>query len=213
MPWDAFSASRQGSIAPYGSAATGVPLSIGGPSRGFEVGQPSSLSRRGSRFTTASPLQGRGPPLSHRISILNTPEGTRGGVEGEGGEDDLMLGMDLPVSDETGDFQLPGPEGSEDVQTAAQKQWIAAALDSESQNFLDFLDARIQEQMLLPEGQEEQSTRHATFEGLLLPGEHSKEVAATAFLHVLSLASKHLVHVKQDDFFFGEIELAIAIDV
>lgn len=125
-----------------------------------------------------------------------------------------MLGGDLlPSGDETKDFQLYGPAAAVDTQTAAQSQWVAAALDSESRNFLDFLDAQIQARDPTAEEEQEEEgeklRRSATFEGLLPPTEHTRVVAAQAFLHVLTLASKNLVNVRQDEG-FGEIEIAIA---
>jgi meiotic recombination protein REC8, fungi type len=219
MPWDVFSASRQGSVRPFGSAAAGMPSSAGGLGRGFELGPPSLLSRRGSRLTTASPLQGRGPPLplSQRISILSTPDRAGLTTSGALGEDDEMLGGELPplAGDDSEGFQLYGPAAAAvDTQTAAQSQWIAAALDSESRNFLDFLDAQIQAQAPVAAEEDEAGGTPrptATFEGLLPPGEHTRVVAAQAFLHVLTLASKNLVSVEQEEG-FGEIELTIAVE-
>ena len=220
MPWDSFSASRQGSIHPFGSAAGGMTSSVGGPSRGFELGPPSALSRRTSRLTTASPLQGRGlpVPLSQRISIISTPDRERLATSSAlVGDDDEMLGGDLPpLGDEIEDFQLYGPAAAVDTQTAAQSQWAAAALDSESRNFLDFLDAQIQAREPTAEQEQEEEGKKlrqsATFEGLLPPTEHTRVVAAQAFLHVLTLASKNLVNVRQDEG-FGDIEIAIALKV
>jgi meiotic recombination protein REC8, fungi type len=220
MPWDVYSASRLGSARPFGSAAAGMTSSVGGPVGGFELGPPSILSRRGSRLTTASPLHGRGPPLplSQRISIISTPEreGLPSGAAFEGDID--MFGGELPpLGDESEEFHLYGPAAAVDTQTAAQSQWLAAALDSESRNFLDFLDAQIQAQPLTAEEEEEElpggerQQRTATFEGLLPPGEHSRVVAAQAFLHVLTLASKNLITVMQEEG-FGDIELGIAVE-
>ena len=211
----------------FGSAAAGMTSSVGGPGRGFELGPPSRLSRGGSRLTTASPLQGRGPPvpLSQRISIISTPDRAALTTSGALGEDDEMLGLELPplAGDESEDFQLYGPAAAVDTQTAAQSQWIAAALDSESRNFLDFLDAQIKAQApaaAAPAAAEEADDEDeagetpkptATFEDILPPAEHSRVVAAQAFLHVLTLASKSLVRVDQEEG-FGEIQLAIAVE-
>lgn len=219
MPWDFYSASRHGSIRPSGSAAAGMISSVGGPGRGFELGPPSALSRRVSRLTTASPLQGRGPPvpLSQRISIISTPDRERPATSGALGEDDDMLGGELPpLEDQSEDFQLYGPAAAVDTQTAAQIQWLVAALDSESRNFLDFLDAQIQANVATtiaeePEDEGARATQTATFEGLLPPMEHTRMVAAQAFLHVLTLASKNLVTVRQDEG-FGDIDIAIAVE-
>lgn len=194
-----------------------MPSSVGGPARGFELGPPPALSRRGSRLITPSPLQGRGLPLplSQRISILSTPDRERLATSGAMAEDEEMLGGELPaLKDESEDFQLYGPAAAVDTQTAAQNQWINAALDSESRNFLDFLDAQIQAQASFGGEEQEEGERPrptATFGRLLPPGEHSRMVAAQAFLHVLTLASKNLVTVRQDEG-FGDIELAIAIE-
>jgi meiotic recombination protein REC8, fungi type len=218
MPWDIFSVSRQGSVRPVGSAAAGMTSSVGGPGRGMELGPPPGLSRRGSRLTTASPLQGRGVPLplSQRISIISTPDRERLATSGAFGEDDEMLGAELPaVGDESDEFQFFGPAATVGTQTAAQSQWVAAALDSESKNFLDFMDAQMQAQapaVAEEEGEAGESRRpRATLEGLLPPQEHSRAVAAQAFLHVLTLASKSLVTVRQEEG-FGDIELVIAVE-
>lgn len=218
MPWDVYSASRQGSIRPFGSAAAGMTSSVGGTAQGLELGPPSALSRRGSRLMAASPLQGRGPPLplSQRISIISTPERERGATTGALVEDEEMLGGELPpLEDESEEFQLHGLVAGPDTQTAGQSHWVAAALDSESRNFLDFLDAQIQAQAPTVEKQlqegVERPRRTATFEGLLPPGEHTKVVAAQAFMHVLTLASQNWVSVRQDEG-FGDLELAIAVD-
>lgn len=45
---------------------------------------------------------------------------------------------------------------------------------------------------------------------LLSPMEHTRVVAAQAFLHVLTLASKNLVNVRQDEG-FGNIEITIDV--
>jgi meiotic recombination protein REC8, fungi type len=132
------------------------------------------------------------------------------------GEDDDMLGGELPpLVDESQDFQLYGPAAAVDTQTAAQSQWLAAALDSESRNFLDFVDAQIRakEPMVLEEPQNGgRGLRQAvTFEDLLPSSEHTRMVAAQAFLHVLTLASKNLVIVRQHEG-FGDIEIAIAVE-
>lgn len=216
MPWDRYSGSRPVSIRPIGSAGAGMTSSVGGLARGFELGPPSTLSRRDSRLTTASPLQGRGliRPLSQRISIISTPDRERLSTSGALEHDDDMLGGESPaMGDDNEEFQLYGPAAAVDTQTATQSQWVTAALDSESRNFLDFLDAQIQPQSPALGEEQEEGERPipvATFETLLPPTEHTRMVAAQAFLHVLTLASKKLVTVRQEEG-FGDIELAIAM--
>jgi meiotic recombination protein REC8, fungi type len=217
-PWGIFSASRRGSARPLGSAAAGMSSSVAGPALGFELGPPSALSGRGPRVTTVSPLQGRGPhlTLSQRISIISTPDQERLARSGALGNYEEMLEAELAsLGDESEEFQLYGPPAAVDTQTAAQRQWIAAALDSESRNFLDFLDAQVQAQAPSAADQQEEDSETpkwtTTFERLLPPSENTRVVAAQAFLHVLTLASKDLVTVRQDKE-FGDIELAIALE-
>jgi meiotic recombination protein REC8, fungi type len=193
--------------------------SVGGPSRGFEFGPPSALSRRASRLTTASPLQGRGQPVppSQRISIISTPGRRRFAISGGLELDDDTLGGELPLLEgESEDFQLYGPAAAVDTQIVSQSQSLAAALDSESRNFLGFLDAQIQtkEPMVAEEPQDGGwgPGRAVTFEGLLPSSEHTRMVAAQAFMHVLTLASKNLVVVRQEED-FGDIEIAITVEV
>lgn len=218
MPWDIYSISRQGSTRLPGSAAAGRSVSVGGHAQDFDHGPPSVLSNRRSRLTTASPLHGRGPlpPLSQRISIMSTPDRERLATSSRLGEDDEFLGGELPpLGDESEEFQLSGPAAAVGTQAAGRSQLVAAALDSESRNFLDFLDAQIHAQAPTVEGQHEEGVevarRTATFEELLPPGEHTRAVAAQAFLHVLALASRDLVSVRQDEG-FGDLELTIAVD-
>jgi len=192
--------------------------SAGGPGRGLELGPTSAFSGRASRLTTASPLQGRGQPipLSQRISIISTPDRRRPAISSGLGEDDDIIGGELPLLEaESQDFQRYGPAAAVDTQIAAQSQWIAAALDSESRNFLDFVDAQMQamEPMIREQPQDGGSgpRQAVTFEDLLPSTQHTRMVAAQAFLHVLTLASKNLVVVRQLEG-FGDIEIAIAVE-
>jgi meiotic recombination protein REC8, fungi type len=217
-PWGIYSAPRPGSTRHFGSAAAGMTSSAGGPGRGFELGLPSAFSGRASRLTTASPLQGRSQPvpLSQRISIISTPGRRRLAISSGLGEDYDMLGGEIPLLEgESEDFQLCGPSAAVDTQTAAQSQWLAAALDSESRNFLVFVDAQMQakEPMVLEEQQDGGwGPRQAvTFEDLLPSTQHTRMVAAQAFLHILTLASKSLVIVSQHEG-FGDIEIAIVVE-
>ena len=211
MPWDLYSASRRGSMRTFGSAAAGMASSVGGSAPGFPLDPSSALARRRSRLTTASPLQGRGPllPLSQRISIICTPDRNQLAMSEAVGKDDEILGSGLPpLVAESEEFQLHGPP-------AAQDQWAAAALDSESRNFLDFLDAQILANVPVADDESndegEKPTPTATFEALFPAEKHTRVVAAQAFLHVLSLASTNLVTVRQDEA-FGDIEIAIPVE-
>jgi meiotic recombination protein REC8 len=217
MPWNV-SASRHGSARPFGSGLPGgLSSSVRGKGAGIEFGPPSAFTgRRGSRLTSASPLLGRGGTVL-RYSSLELPEQPKL-ASGEGGADvfddgGMQLGDDDLVDDP--EFQLYGPAAAVDTQTAAQSQWVAAALDTEAHNFLAFLRAEIKAKIVDAEragGQldddDDVDVERVTFEGLLPPGQHSKVVAAQGLLHVLSLATKGLIEVRQEEA-FEAIEIGI----
>src|ERR1700733_5686152 len=134
MPWNV-SASRHGSGHPFGSGLPGgLGSSVGGQGMGMEFGPPSAfISRRGTRLTSASPLLGRGGTIQRYSSLeLLKPVKLVGGEAGDGSFDNS--GMQLGGDDMIGDpeFQLYGPAAAVDTQTAAQSQWVAAALDMEA---------------------------------------------------------------------------------
>ena len=215
MPWNV-SASRHGSSRPFGSGLLGgISSSVGGQGAGVEFGPPSAhIGRRGSRLTSASPLLARGGTLP-RYSSLGLPERatvTAGEVGSEMFDDDgeMPLGGD-DVTDDP-EFQLYGPAATVDTQTAAQSQWVAAALDVEAHNFLAFLRAEIDAKALAAERAgdqlEDDDVGRVTFEALLPPEQHSMVVAAQGLLHVLSLATKGLIQVKQEEA-FEKIEIGM----
>jgi meiotic recombination protein REC8, fungi type len=75
------------------------------------------------------------------------------------------------------------------TQTAARSRPLRATLDTEVENFLEFVRARVGER---------DAGGVVEFETLLPPALHTRPVAAQAFLHVLTLASKGLLIVKQE---------------
>ena len=156
-------------------------------------GQPSSLDRRASRITSASPLLGRG---LERYSSLE--------LRAPGDEDEHLGGHDLPSSRATDNFQLYGPAAGVSTQTAAESQWMRATLNHESNNFLEFLKADIERKLPRIGEEDQESTgvnvppQSVIFEELLPPSQHTKVVAAQALHHVLALATKGLITVQQD---------------
>jgi meiotic recombination protein REC8 len=214
MPWNV-SASRHGSARPFGSGLPGgISSSVGGQGAGIEFGPPSTrIVRRGSRLASASPLLGRGGtvPRHSSFELLEKAKLTSGEVGSEIFDDG---GMQLGGGDLIDDpeFQLYGPAAAVDTQTAAQSQWVAAALDTEAHNFLAFLRAEIDAKIVSADqasGQlEDEDVEKVTFEGLLPPEQHSKVVAAQGLLHVLSLATKGLIEVRQEEA-FARIEIGI----
>ena len=215
MPWNISSragshhsrqTSRQGSVAlpaPILSSAGGFPRSAGGDShRRFpsSIG-PRSFDRRASRLPSASPLHSRG---SIREGSITLP--TAAGDDDEG----LYLPSDDPALQE---FELFGPAAAVSTQTAAQSQWVRAALNKESENFLNFVreEALATGARAATEAVEEgqvPSLGEVYFSEMLSPRQHSRAVAAQAFLHVLALASKGLLVARQD-VGFGEIVLEV----
>ena len=157
-----------------------------------------ALSRRGSRLLTASPSHGRGLPAGNDTDYdLNLPGSN--------------AGMDPTAKDE---FELFGPAAQVDTQTAAESQWVRAALDGESANFLEFVKAGIEELDLerdaAPPGDEEDENVFGCidFDQLLPPLNNSRVVAAQGLLHVLALVTKNGLIAQQDEA-FGPIGLRI----
>lgn len=122
----------------------------------------------------------------------------------------------MSASNEAEDFQLYGPAAGVSTQVAAESQWMRATLDKESGNFLDFVKSEIEgRQMSLPEadGGSAESTgalNAVLFEDLLPPTQHTKIVAAQALHHVLALATKGLIEVRQDAA-YGPIALRLQV--
>lgn len=161
-------------------------------------GQPlPSLSRRGSRLPTVSPLVGRGFEVGNE-------------------DDDLYLAgsnayLGATAEDE---FELFGPAAQVDTQTAAEAQWVRAALDGESANFLEFVKAGIDEAdreraTAPPRDEEDESMMGCiTFEQLLPPTNNTRVVAAQGLLHVLALVTKNALVAEQGEL-FGPIGLRV----
>ncbi|KAF1989141.1 hypothetical protein K402DRAFT_418955 [Aulographum hederae CBS 113979] len=203
MPWNVYSASVRGSSVAHGPALSvaGFPTSAGGPSSFAGVPGslgvlPGSRSRRGSRLVSASPLVGRGRPSA--LHDLHSED------EGEGmAHGDDHFGQ---VTEE--EFELYGPTAAVDTQTAAESQLPRDALDSESFNFLAFIEHKIGEQNQAQTEDGEGEVDSITFETLLPPQHNSQVVAAQGLLHVLSLASKNLISADQDEA-FGDITMTV----
>ena len=200
MPWNLLS--RAGSAQRFGSAGPGMSSSVAGAG-GLPIGPPSVLRRRGSRLTSASPLQGRAPRLPS-LAIEDEPTG---------GFDEAMLpGDDNPTSEGEmrvdDDFELYGPSAAVDTQTAAQSQWLKNTLENEAYNFLNFLETQIGERGMEVEAEDGQTVTSITLDELLPPTENTKVVGAQAMLHVLALTTKGLLTVEQEEA-FGEIVLRV----
>lgn len=202
MPWNV--SSRHGSVRHFGSALQGVGSSLGGQNLA-DFGPSSGFAGRGSRLTSASPLIGRGRALSYADSIekdQTLPEDL--GLD-DLNDVDFQLAADI---DE--DFELHGPAAAVSTQIAAQSQWIAATLEKEAYNFLEFLRTTIQEKERNQTDILEDAglAKTTTFEQLLPRETNSSIVGAQGLLHVLSLATKGLIEVNQRSG-YGDIVLSI----
>ncbi|KAK6607483.1 hypothetical protein H4I96_03718 [Botrytis cinerea] len=103
----------------------------------------------------------------------------------------------------TREFEMFGPAANVDTQTAGQSQWARDVMDTESENFLEFVRLSIaekyddEEDLFYENGQ--LRDKKVGFEDLFNPATNSEVVAAQAFLHILSLATKGKIWVDQDD--------------
>jgi meiotic recombination protein REC8 len=126
------------------------------------------------------------------------------------------------VSSSQAEFEIFGPAAQVDTQTAASSQWIRDTLDRESGNFFQYVRNTISEKTgdelgdELEEGglAEGQKEKFVTFEQLFDPEQNSAMVAAQAFYHILSFATKKRVWVEQelDEEImepFGEIRIGV----
>ncbi|KAK5709859.1 R8 protein [Elasticomyces elasticus] len=202
---------------------TGLFTSATLPGAAGGVGSPAGLARRGSRLLSASPLVGRG--------LAAAGSGQDGGddlvfeqdaysTQGRGAGGDVEM-SGLGLTDE--DFELFGPAAEVDTQTAAQSQWVRTALDTESSNFLGFVQAAIaeadHERQRVGAGagsgsgdeEDEETMGTVLFEELLEPARNTCVVAAQGLLHVLALGTKGLLEVGQDEPFAGITLRAVGV--
>ena len=156
---------------------------------------------------SASPLDNRG---RGRYSSLELPPHE---------DDDELLGLPLNSGDQAlDDFQLYGSAAAVDTQIAAQSQRVAATLNQEARNFLEFVKTEISA-IPAPTNEDEdelsgdgQSRTSVQFEQLLPPAQHTRVVASQALHHILALATKSLINVKQMEA-FGPIDLSLPPNV
>ena len=95
---------------------------------------------------------------------------------------------------------------------------MRATLNREAVNFLDFVKAEITALPVHASDDDAELSRDGppsfsvSFERLLPPTQHSKIVAAQALHHLLALATKSLITVRQDSP-YGSIDLSLAAGV
>ncbi|POR34182.1 Meiotic recombination protein rec8 [Tolypocladium paradoxum] len=165
--------------------------------------RPASVVRGQGRAQKAaaspSPLHGRGSVIGS-IERHSDPADTPRGAAGFGSQDSSI------------DFG--GAIGALDFGRGNDTQASGAGLDIASQEFLGYATEQAGEKGVTRDS-DKKDRRWIDFDELANPETHSKSVAAQAFLHVLSLASKSSIAVEQDGAEkkvpFGTIRIGIVL--
>lgn len=220
MPWNISASIRGSSVRPRTQ-----PFSVGGT--GFQnssIGgaHARSLGHRVSSIAP-SPLFGRGHPdpvsddalgdyNDFGLAADDLESGAQAGHST--GLDHAAVAAEAPPGTVTQDeYEHFGATAMVDTQTAGTAAWMRDALDSESVNFLSFVEAAIQDIHDRDGGgqEEEQGALKddsVDFEILLPHAGNSCVVAAQGLLHVLSLGTKSMLKVEQA-VAFGAITLRL----
>lgn len=210
MPWNISASQGQG----ISSSIQGGPGYFSGSGRHSSVyGLPGLGGRTGSRIMSASPLLGRGremPELEEIERLDDLGDSFLGGDD-----DDAFIGRGAsspPAGPTDTQFEAYGRAAEVDTQTAGESQWVRDALDRESLNFLAYIKEKLAERRFDDDDEDELAgpagPGYVVFQTLFPPEQNSKMVAAQAFHHVLSLATKNLLGVQQMGG-LGEIRLAV----
>ncbi|KAL6796944.1 Rec8 like domain-containing protein [Trichoderma sp. SZMC 28012] len=127
-------------------------------------------------------------PLFNRGSALGT-------IDRHSDPAEPLFGMDDFGSHDSS-FQLGGPVGPLDFDQD-NTQVSTQGLDVNSQNFMEYVTEQAAKTGVIHD-RDPKGRRWIKFEELAETGTHSKAVAAQAFLHVLSLATKRIISVHQE---------------
>lgn len=210
MPWNAnaYASSRAGSVR-RGLSAAGASSSMHG--RGtFDVNLPSSNVKRVSQLIRESPLDRRRRMMQPSVHGESTNGDDTDHMSLGGGfeldDDDLDARL---AGDPNEEFELNISVGDAITQDSATNRWVSENLEQEAFNFLGFLRTSIQKKekegvVAIDDG----GSASTTFEELLPLDGNDQMVAAQGLLHVLSLATKGLINVRQHEA-FGTISLSI----
>ncbi|KAI5309208.1 hypothetical protein KEM55_003803 [Ascosphaera atra] len=220
MPWNITASIRAGSHPGSSIHSRRFIPSHGGLSSASGHGHM-TLAGRMSRMTSASPLAGRSRFVDSLGDLEKLPlPGEESELLGMGLETSsvgaLGMGIDVGIaSSEIGlgggrlgsvgretqhdSFELFGPAARVDTQTAGESQWLRGVLDQESMNFLEFIQARIEEEEEVGQGKGKAIAGVISFGSLLPPEENTRVVATQALMHVLSLATRGALKVRQEE--------------
>ncbi|KAL6889737.1 hypothetical protein HDV57DRAFT_487601 [Trichoderma longibrachiatum] len=128
-------------------------------------------------------------PLFNRGSAL-------GVIDRHSDPGEPLFGLD-DFGSQDSSFQMGGPVGPLDFDHGNDTQASTQGLDVTSQNFLEYATEQA-EKTGVTHSRDPRNRRWIEFEELADPSTHTKAIAAQAFLHVLSLATKNVVSVRQD---------------
>lgn len=193
-PGSAMSDHHRSSNAPWNRPSSVIPSSARSQ-KGREAG---------SHGVEGSPLVGRGSVLP------NDPRFNDGDMPSFGYD-----GLDRPMDDaahEHSSLSEFGAAAGVGTQEANTSQFMRNALDREGRNFLGFVERVAVERG--EQDKEEDNCRWVEFDSLFEQQDLTKPVAAQAFLHVLTLATKGQIKVKQEGIEekvpYGEIRVGVA---
>jgi meiotic recombination protein REC8 len=197
-------------------SSTVMPWNVSVSLNSYQRGASSSQLGRGHgsagrRGPSASPLVGRGSTMPGPLEHFSWQEDKI-----TYGRDD-ELGHDIDPSLSQVEFEVFGPAAQVDTQTAGDSQWVRDILAREAGNFFDYVLNTISEKAGDELDDDEMEVgmpgqgMSVTFEELFDPRSNSQIVAAQAFYHVLTLATRSRVWVEQDGEMepFGSIRIGI----
>ncbi|KAK3298518.1 uncharacterized protein B0H64DRAFT_385379 [Chaetomium fimeti] len=180
-------------------------------------------SRPPSRQVSASPLHGRGSHLIPGPEIERFSDGPQPFMGSDGFEPGFAALHSGPA-DSIGSGPDPFIHGS-GGNTQDTSQMIRTALDREGRNFLDYVESVARDKGVPDEEAGGSSGGHAgnnrrqwvKFGSLFEAEDQKRAVVVQAFYHVLSLATRNVIKVKQDGQGgtqpFGTIRLGVEVSV
>jgi meiotic recombination protein REC8, fungi type len=180
MPWNISASLRESSL-PRGATS---------------LLAPSSITGRGTRIVSASPLAGRSRPTGIDEALAS---------DGVLAEDSQPLDTHDSIA-EIAQFAV----------TDGNSQSQNAALDRESNNFLIYVADAIKakqteaEQLALQLSVDTEDVTDITFHDILSPEMNSKAAAAQGLMHVLTLGTKNLIAANQFEA-FGTITMRVLV--
>ncbi|KXH62972.1 hypothetical protein CSAL01_03922 [Colletotrichum salicis] len=194
------------------------------PEMGMEAGQPMRDNPSSSMMPWAqTPSVGRGSSVASHSAQRHSRQKSasiRGSSmppfeplhDAQHAHDFDALPFDMPVSQ---DLASDGPAGIlVDAQQKCENdsQWMRSMLDTASGDFLQWTEEEAKKTGQIKDGDVKKNRRWVEFDDLIEPTKQNHIVAAQAFYHVLSLATKDAITVEQhvaDLQPFGPIRIGI----